>query len=79
MRRRHEEGSYIVVGPGEKEKRVLNLGIGISVAQTWATKRRREEGTYTYQVRDLFGTTTYATVTKEEDGTILTRPSVAAR
>ena len=78
MSRRKQEGSYIVTGPQEKEKQALNVGMGISLAQTYATNRRKEAGTFTYYVRDLLGTTTYATVTKEADGTINTWPNVAA-
>ena len=78
MRRRRDEGAYIVSGPHEPEKQVLTVGMGISQAQTYATHRRKEEGTFTYYVRDLLGTTTYATVTKEDDGTINTWPNVAA-
>ena len=78
MRRRKHEGSYIVSGPGEQERRVISVAVGLSVAQDWASKRMKQEGTFTYYVRDVLGTTTYATVTKEEDGAVMTRPSVAA-
>lgn len=78
MRRRKQEGSYIVTGPQEPEKRYLSVGAGISCAQTYATRRRKEAGSFTYYVRDVLGTTTYATVTKEEDGTINTWPNIAA-
>jgi hypothetical protein len=78
MRRRREEGAYIVTGPQERERRAENIGHGISIALTYATRRRKEEGAFTYYVRDVLGTTTYATVTKEEDGTITTRPKIAA-
>jgi len=48
------------------------------VAQDWASRRMKEEGRFVYTITDVLGTTTYATVTKEEDGTILTRPKVAS-
>lgn len=76
MRRRHQ-GSYIVTGPGQ-ERQVLSVAVGLSVAQGWACKRMKQEGVFTYYVRDLLGTTTYATVTKEEDGSVVTVPAVAA-
>lgn len=76
--RRRQEGSYIVTGPQERERRAVSVGMGVSIAQTYATRRRKEVGSFTYYVRDVFGTTTYATVTKEADGTIQTRPAIAA-
>lgn len=76
--RRRSEGAYIVTGPQEKERRAVNVGMGVAIAQTYANKRRKEAGSFTYYVRDALGTTTYATVTKQEDGTIQTRPAVAA-
>ena len=76
MRRRRQEGSYIVTGPGENERRVISVAVGISTAQGWACKRLKQEGTFTYHVRDLLGRTIYATVTKTEDGTVDTIPAV---
>lgn len=78
MRRRKDEGAYIVTGPKEPEKHVLNIGMGAALAQTYANRRRKDEGTFTYYVRDVLGTTIYATVTKEEDGSIQTRPEIVA-
>lgn len=76
MRRRRQEGAYIVSGPGEKERRVLSVAVGLSVAQDWACKRMKTEGVFTYYIRDVLGTTVYATVTKGEDGSVLTIPKV---
>lgn len=78
MRRQRQEGAYIVTGPQEPERRAINVGMGVSIAQTYANRRRKEAGSFTYYVRDVLGTTTYATVTKAEDGTIETWPNVAA-
>lgn len=80
MRRRKSklEGSFIVTGPHETEKHAPTLGAALSLAQNYATKRRRDEGSYTYYVRDILGTTTYASVTKEEDGSITTVPAILA-
>ena len=79
MRRRSETtGAYIVTGPQEQEKHTPTLGAGLSVAQTYANRRRKEAGSFTYYVRDALGTTTYATVTKNEDGTITTQPAILA-
>lgn len=78
MRRRKTAGAYIVTGPHEKEKQAPTIGAGLSIAQTYANRRRKEQGSFTYYVRDALGVTTYATVTKEEDGTIQTRPKIAA-
>ena len=77
MRRRKQEGSYVVVGPAG-ERRALSVSHGLSVAQDFATRHRSEEGVFTYTITDLLGTTVYATVTKEEDGAILTRPLILA-
>ncbi len=78
MRRRRQEGSYVVTGPDKQERRVLSVAVGLSVAQNWASKRMKQEGTFTYYVRDVLGTTTYATVTKQEDGSVETWPNVVA-
>ena len=78
MRRRRQEGSYIVTGPDKQERRVLSVAVGLSVAQNWASKRMKQEGTFTYYIRDVLGTTTYATVTKQEDGSVETWPNIAA-
>ena len=78
MRRRRQEGSYVVTGPDKQERRVLSVAVGLSVAQDWASKRMKQEGTFTYYVRDVLGTTTYATVTKQEDGSVETWPNIAA-
>jgi hypothetical protein len=77
MRRRRDEGSYIVTGPQERERRALNIGMGVSIALTYANHRRKEAGAFTYYVRDVLGTTTYATVTKRQDGAIEVEPAVA--
>ena len=76
MRRRKQGGSYVVTGPDKQERRVISVAVGLSVAQDWASRRMKEEGRFVYTITDVLGTTTYATVTKEEDGTILTRPKV---
>ena len=78
MRRHKQEGAYIVTGPQEPERRAVNIGHGVSIAQTYANRRRKEQGAFTYYVRDVLGTTTYAQVTKRDDGTIITLPAVAA-
>jgi hypothetical protein len=77
MRRRRQEGPYVVIGPAG-EKRALSVSHGLSVAQDLATRHRKEEGVFTYEITDLLGTTVYATVTKEENGAILTRPKILA-
>ena len=76
MRRRKHEGAYIVSGPGEKERRVLSVAVGLSVAQDWACRRMKDEGVFTYKISDVLGTTVYATVTKEENGEVLTVPKI---
>ena len=78
MKRRKHEGSYVVTGPDKQERRVISVAVGLSVAQDWASRRMKEEGRFVYTITDVLGTTTYATVTKEEDGTIKTWPTVAA-
>ena len=74
MRRHKNHGSYIVTGPG-REVRALSVSHGIVLAQEYAC---RHKGEVTYYVRDVLGATTYATITREEDGTVLTWPSIAA-
>ena len=78
MRRRKHSGSYVVTGPDGQERRVLSVAVGLSIAQNWASKRIGEEGVYTYTITDVLGTTTYATVTKQEDGSVETWPNIAA-
>ena len=78
MRRRRQEGSYVVTGPDKQERRVLSVAVGLSVAQDWASKRMKQDGTFTYYIRDALGTTAYATVTKQEDGSVETWPNIAA-
>ena len=67
-----------MTGPDKQERRVLSVAVGLSVAQDWASKRMKQEGTFTYYVRDVLGTTIYATVTKQEDGSVETWPNIAA-
>ena len=74
MRRRKNHGSYIVTGP-DREVRALTVSHGIVLAQEYACRHKEE---VTYYVRDVLGTTTYATVTREEDGSVITVPAVAA-
>ena len=74
MRRRKNHGSYIVTGPGH-EVRALSVSHGIVLAQEYACRHKEE---VTYYVRDVLGTTTYATVTREEDGSVVTIPAIAA-
>ena len=76
--RRRQQGSYVVSGPNKQERRVLSVAVGISVAQDWACKRLKDEGVFTYTITDVLGTTTYATVTKQEDGSVETWPNIAA-
>ena len=71
MRRRKDHGAYIVTGPG-REVRALTVSHGIVLAQEYACRHKDQA---TFYVRDLLGTTTYATITREEDGTVLTWPS----
>jgi len=77
-RRRRQEGPYVVTGPDKQERRVISVAVGLSVAQDWASKRMKEEGRFVYTITDVLGTTTYATVSKEKDGTILTWPKVTS-
>lgn len=74
---RRDQGSYLVLGPGI-ERRALTLGMGIALAQTLANQRRKEAGSFTIYVKNALETITYAIITKEEDGTITTRPKIAA-
>lgn len=67
-----------MTGPQEKEKRAVSVSHAVCIAQTYANRRRKEVGSFTYYVRDALGVTIYATVTKEADGTIQTRPAIAA-
>ena len=78
MRRQKQTGAYIVTGPQEAEKRAVNIGHGVSIALDPCRKRRTEEGCFTYYVRDILGTTTYATATKRDDGSIVVLPAVVA-
>lgn len=65
-------GSLVVSGPFEEERSVPEIGVGLSVAQGWACKHRDEsEDEITYYVRDFLGVT-LATITKDEDGAVLT-------
>lgn len=73
MRRRKHQGSYLVTGP-EIERPALTVSHGIVLAQEYAC-RHKAQGTY--YVRDVLGTTTYATVTREEDGSVVTIPAIA--
>lgn len=77
-RRKTQTGAFIVTGPHEPEKHAPTLGAGLSLAQNYANRRRKDAGSFTYYVRDVIGTTIYATVTKEEDGSITTRPAILA-
>ena len=72
--RRKQYGRYTVTGPLEKGKAVPTIGAGICAAQTLANQHRRQEGEFSYYVRDLTGQTLYATITKEASGAITTWP-----
>lgn len=74
MRRRKHSGSYVVTGP-DVDRQVLSVAHGIVLAQEYACRRKDQA---TFYVRDLLDTTTYATVTREEDGSVITWPSIAA-
>ena len=71
-RKQRYHGSYVVTGP-DTDRQVLTVSHGIVIAQEYACRRKDEA---TFYVRDLLGTTTYATVTREEDGTVLTWPKI---
>lgn len=74
MRRsKRASGAYTVSGPSG-ERAASTVGQGISLAQTLATRYRRTEGVLSWYVRDLLQGVTYATITKEADGTITTWP-----
>ena len=74
MRRHKNHGSYIVTGPG-REVRALTVSHGIVLAQEYACRHKDQ---VTFYVRDILGTTTYATITREEDGSVITIPAIAA-
>jgi hypothetical protein len=48
-------GSFTVSGPFEKDHPVPNVGAGISCAQTFCTRHRKEADELTYYVRSLTG------------------------
>lgn len=73
-RAKRQQGSYLVTGP-LFERPALTVSHGIVLAQEYAC---RHKAGATYYVRDVLGTTTYATVTREEDGSVITIPAIAA-
>lgn len=74
MRRSKPSGRYTVTGPDSGDRAAESVGVGISFAQTLATRHRRSQGVLTWYVRDLLQGVTYAIVTKQEDGVITTEP-----
>ena len=54
-RKRKPEGAYTVTGPFEQDHPVPNVGAGISCAQTFCTRHRKQSGELTYYVRSLTG------------------------
>jgi hypothetical protein len=71
MARRRAGGAYTVSGPLEDDHAAPNVGAGVSCAQTFANRRRHDEGEFTYYVRGLLGES-FAQVTKHVDGVITT-------
>jgi hypothetical protein len=67
--------AFTVSGPLEEDHPVPALGPGISCAQTFASRRRRDEGEFSYYVRDEAGAGR-AIVTKTAGGIIETRVTV---
>jgi len=55
MKRSKPEGRYTVTGPFEPDHPVPNVGAGISCAQTFCTRHRKQASDLTYYVRSLTG------------------------
>jgi hypothetical protein len=72
-RKRSAEGKFTISGPLEDDHPAPSLGAAMSGALTFANRHRREEGEFTYYVRDLVGTA-YARATKHENGVISLTP-----
>ena len=72
MKRSKPEGKYTVTGPFEQDHPVPNVGAGISCAQTFCTRHRKQAESLTYYVRSLTGDL-LAMVTLNEEGVIETR------
>ena len=71
MKRSSPSGRFAVTGPYEAEHAVPSVGAGISCAQTFCTRHRKQAEELTYYVRDLTGLL-FAMVTKRTDGVIAT-------
>jgi hypothetical protein len=54
-RSRRSYGAFTVSGPFEQEHPVPNIGAGISCAQTFASRHRKQASELTYYVRSLTG------------------------
>lgn len=63
---------FTVSGPGEQDHGAPSLGAGISVAQTFACRHRRDVGDVSFYVREA-GDVARAVVTKTEAGPIVTQ------
>ena len=55
MARRKPSGSFTVSGPFEEGHPVPSVGAGISVAQTFASRHRKDASELTYYVRTIMG------------------------
>lgn len=66
---RKTEGRFTVTGPNNKEGTAENLGMAILKACTYANDHRKEEGEFTYYIRDITGKG-FGGVTKHSDGVI---------
>lgn len=75
MARRKDEGggAFTVTGPGEPERAAASLNAGISLAQTFVCRRMKDEGEFTFYVREIGTDRARVQVTKAEDGIIYTR------
>jgi hypothetical protein len=75
MKRSKPNGVFTVSGPYEQDHPVPNVGAGISVAQTFASKHRKDAETLTYRVTHLDGT--LLAVVKLLDGVVYTTAHTA--
>lgn len=75
-RKRSPEGKFTISGPLEEDHPAPTIGAAMSGALTLANRRRRDDGEFTYYVRDLAGRA-YARATKHENGVISLTPIAA--
>lgn len=75
-RKRSPEGKFTVSGPLVDEHPVPTIGAGQSAALTFANRHRKEEGEFTYYVRDLLGDAHWR-ATKHESGKISLVPAAS--